>query len=103
MKKLLLTTALIALLATPLLAAAPSTVAVTQQVAGVSAMERMKAMKVSDVMRMKIQNPADFAATGIKDIKAGDEVEVKRQQDGSFLVKHMATDKTGMMKAMPTK
>ena len=101
MKKLLVSATLVALFATPLLAAAPPTVAVTQQAASVSAVERMKAMKSSDILRMKVQDPADFAATGIKGIKAGDEVEVKKQQDGSFMVRHMASDKSGKMKELP--
>ena len=90
MKKLLVSATLVALFATPLLAAAPPTVAVTQQAASVSAVERMKAMKSSDILRMKVQDPADFAATGIK-----------KQQDGSFMVRHMASDKSGKMKELP--
>jgi len=101
MNRHILALVLVALCAAPLWAAAPPSAAVTQQVGAVSANERLKAMNTADVLRMKVQNPADYAATGIKGIKAGDDVEVTRQQDGAYFVKHTATGKTGVLKDLP--
>jgi hypothetical protein len=89
MRKRILSTMLVVLFSVPAFAAAPQTVPV---VAG-----QMQTMKINEVMRMKVTKASDFSAAGIKGLKAGDEVEVKKISADKVEVKHLPSGQTGVM------
>lgn len=93
MRRLVLSTALVVLLCSPALAVGP---AAPMQQAPVFAAQ-MQSLKLNEVTRMKVTKQTNFSATGIKGMKEGDEVEVKRISDDTLQVKHLPTGQTGVM------
>ena len=92
MCKRILSTMLVILFCVPAFAASP---AAPQMVPPVAA--QMQSMKINEVMRMKVEKAQDFSATGIKGMKAGDEVELKKISADKVEVKHLPSGKTGVM------
>lgn len=94
MRKLLLSTALVAILSLPALASGPAS-PVQQAVPTVAA--RLQTMQINEVLRMKVAKQKDFAGTGIKDMKAGDEVEIEKINQDTIQVKHIPSGQTGIL------
>ncbi len=94
MRKVILSTALMVLLCTPALASGPVS-PVQQTVPSVAA--RLQTMQINEVLRMKVAKQKDFAGTGIKDMKPGDEVEVEKLAPDKIQVKHLPSGQTGIM------
>lgn len=94
MRKFVLSTALMALLAAPALAAGPAS-AVQQVIPSEAA--RLQTMQVNEVLRMKVAKQKDFAGAGIKDMKPGDEVEVEKIAPDKIQVRHLPSGQTGVM------
>ena len=92
MRKLILSTMLVTLLGTPVLASGPG--ATAQQVPLVAA--QIQTMKINEVISMKVTKQMDFSAAGIK-AKEGDEVEVKKIAGDKIQVKHLPSGQIGIM------
>lgn len=91
MRKPFLILVLLALLCTPALAAGASPAA--QAAPGIAA--QIQAMRINEVVRMKVEKESDFAGSGLKGLKQGDEVELQKVAADKLKVKHMPTGQTG--------
>lgn len=57
----------------------------------------MVSMQINETMHMKVNNPKDFEGANIKELKKGDDVEVKKIGADKFEVRHLPTGKTSVM------
>ena len=61
------------------------------------AVAHIQAMQINEIIRMKIENANDFAATGMKGLRAGEDVEVRKVAKDKLEVKRLGTGEIGVM------
>jgi len=85
----------LSLFCAPALAAGPVTAPHTVPMV----VANIQAMKINEVIQMKVQNAKDFAATGIEGLGAGDDIEVRKIAADKLEVKRLSTGQVGVMPA----
>lgn len=91
MRRLILSTVLAVLACSTALASGPAAGQVPVMAA------QIQSMQINQVLRMKATKELDFSTAGLKAVKQGDEVEVRKLAVDKIEVKHLGTGQTGVM------